>query len=428
MIKPIKIGFVMLLLSIIVVWILIWSGGVSPKINDSQEYLNCANNMVQKHVFYAGDLDEALDFRLFSKRTIGYPLHLIFQYSSVALMTITSGGFLLLSFFLGLAILELITQKSLAYKIYVFLFLFNVSALFHVSFILADLALMALVTLGVYVAMIRNIAVVRKINLIAFLWCLGVLLKPVLLPSLVVWPLVFFYYRYRKGKWLPVVLVPVFVVLMVGARNHQKTSQFEYSSISTINLGRYNAKLLIAHIHGYKAAQNYVSHPIFAIPTNKREYKKYASGVKSMAIQTISKDWVGYIKVHSLGVFKMVLDPGRFELFSIQNKSPLEVSLTEVLLAKDWIKLKSYIFEHPAVWVLFLGLFFLSVLKVILFFFSTKQVLNNPAILVVLLYFIGIAGPVGAARFLLPVGVLFLVCCSLGGLRILDFFQKSSKC
>jgi len=205
------------------------------------------------------------------------------------------------------------------------------------------------------------------------------------------------------------------------------TNQYEYSSISTINLGQYNAKLTVAKAFGYDSAQEYVSRSEFAIPRTSKEYANYRSKVNSLAKSTILDNLKSYITVHTAGSIKMLLDPGRFELYTFFNQPTSDGSLTEMIYAQRWSDIKAVLIKRPVLFVLIIGLFLLAIVKLIGAAFSVAQFKKLSFILIITAYFVIIAGPVGAARFMLPVSVIYLVLACQGIDSILHSLQKSTK-
>jgi hypothetical protein len=123
----------------------------------------------------------------------------------------------------------------------------------------------------------------------------------------------------------------------------------------------------------------------------------------------------------------MILDPGRFELYTFLGITPSAFSLTEMIYAKDWQKLKLFMFSNIGVLGVFLILFLINVFKAFILIFNLKELRKHWFLGLLFLYFLAIAGPVGAARFMLPVSVLYLVFFSVGWVNLSDFFQKRSK-
>jgi hypothetical protein len=209
--------------------------------------------------------------------------------------------------------------------------------------------------------------------------------------------------------------------------NYTNTGQYEYSSISTINLGQYNAKLTIAKGYGYDSAQAYVSRQEFSIPQTAAEYANYKSGVNTLAASTIFENITCYITVHIAGSLKMLLDPGRFELYTYFDEPTSDGSLTELIYAQKWGEVKASLATRPVLFVLFTFLFMLAIVKLFLAALSIVKLKQLSFVLIVTAYFVAIAGPVGAARFMLPVSVIYLVLVCQGTETLLHFFQKSAK-
>ena len=105
-----------------------------PETNDSLEYQKTAKNLVNKNLFYSGDTNETVDYRLFSKRTVGYPVFLVFQNNTTWIVRVASVFLLLLNFFVGLSLLGNLTRKKEASLVFSFLYLLNVPLLLHILF------------------------------------------------------------------------------------------------------------------------------------------------------------------------------------------------------------------------------------------------------------------------------------------------------
>ena len=163
------------------------------------------------------------------------------------------------------------------------------------------------------------------------------------------------------------------------------------------------------------------------VPRTQNEYLDYKKTLQSLATETIFTNWPSYLKIHLLGSVKMILDPGRYELYTFLGVTPSAFSLTEMIYAKDWQKLNRFMFSNIGVLGVFVILFLINLFKVFVFIFSLKELRKYWFFGLIFLYFLAIVGPVGAARFMLPISIVYLVFCSVGWVRLLDFFQKRSK-
>jgi hypothetical protein len=146
-----------------------------------------------------------------------------------------------------------------------------------------------------------------------------------------------------------------------------------------------------------------------------------------MGIKAILENLTAYTQVHILGCIKTIVDPGRFEIYTFFNETTNETSLTEMLFGRNWKGIKkSLSANYLLVFVLLLGTLF-SLLKLLGFLFCLRSCKEMKFLLLTIAYFVIITGPVGAARFFLPVSILFIVCSAIGWSAVLQFFQKGSK-
>jgi hypothetical protein len=398
-----------------------------PTINDGKEYLAAANTLLNCNTLYAGELDATPDYRLYSKRTLGYPMYLVLQHLNTTVTLISSVALVLLNFFLGIQILSILKTKRRGYAWFAVFFAVYIPLLLHISFPLSDLLLCTVVSTSVLVFYDSKNTTHSKLISMGLLWGLGLLLKPVLLPTIIFSPLVYFYFRFNKGQSSIALFFPLIVFLVGSGINYINTNQYEYSSISTINLGQYNAKLTIAKGYGYDSAQAYVSRPEFSIPETATEYANYKSEVTALATSTIYENMASYMIVHIAGSVKMLLDPGRFELYTYFNEPTSDGSLTEMIYAQKWEELEIKLAKRPVLFMLFTFLFLLAIVKLFLASFSIVKIKTLCFPLIITAYFVAITGPVGAARFMLPVSVIYLVLVCQGLETVLHFFQKSTK-
>jgi hypothetical protein len=333
----------------------------------------------------------------------------------------------LLNFFIGLLLLKHYTLKRLAFLLYSIGFVTQLAFLLHVGFVLSDLFLASLVSVLVLIYHTSKSSFKVKTIAISILWASALLVKPVLLPTAWLSPLVFVFLLVKHKKAESFTLLPFLAFVVFSFLNYTSTNSFEYSSISTINLTQYNAKLTIAKKYGYDSAQQFVNTPSLAVPRTEAEYSSYLVNAKEMGIKTILENLTAYTQVHILGCVKMIVDPGRFELYTFFNEKTNETSLTEMLFGRNWQEIKqSLSANYWLVFVLLLSTLF-SLLKLLGFVFCLRSWKQMKFLLFTIAYFVVITGPVGAARFFLPVSILFIVCSAIGWSNILQSFQKGSK-
>jgi hypothetical protein len=398
-----------------------------PVVNDSVEYQNLANNLISNNLYFSGNAQTDVDYRLFSKRTPGYALFLAFQKNQIALLIAQVLCYLLLVI-LGLKLLQQFSKTQFSKKMYLAIVLFSPVLLFHSQLKLSDLLLSIIVLISLTIWFENRVQVKNKWRLIFVFWSIGLLVKPVLLPSLILLPFVALYLFIKSRIFTKLVILPIAIWASICYVNYTTTSVFEYSSISTINLAHYNAKLTIASKYGNDSAQHFTDSKIYLIPTLPQTYRAYLSNLNTAAKDAILQNFPTYLKIQTMGMAKMLLDPGRWELYTYFNQNTADGSLTELLYARKWTELNAKMQSNKALFYSFILLLIINLIKVLGIAFSflrpTKQWFVLAAISA---YFLAITGPIGAARFMLPATILSIVLSVYGWTLFLNFFQKRSK-
>lgn len=400
-------------------------------LNDSAEYLQLAHNLAHKNIHYSGNLNNHIDYRLFSKRPALYSLFILYgavgnQLVAKFIQTIL----LLLLFFIGLEIINACgkSYKS-AYWFYAILFPCTLGVFLSAQFIMADLLLALFIGLIIlHFLLYKNSKNVRFLRTIAILWALSIIIKPIMLPSAFVAVALIFpiWHRHKIVLWS--MSLPIVLVLAVTGMNYVLTSVPHFSSISAINRVHYNAKLVIAHDYGADSATTYVDKQELNIPKNKTALKHYLTFASTYSSSTLKTHLLTYSKIHLAGIFKSLLEPGRFELYTFFGQETKDLSLTEQLMAGNFNLVLAEMRKGGWIAALYLALLLIAVLKFLGFLLSLFKKDQNVWIMVgIVAYFVGIAGPIGAFRFLMPAIIPFLILSSLGLSRLLIFFQKGSK-
>ncbi len=399
-----------------------------PLIFDSIEYQFAAQNFYEHNVLYSGDLMQEVDYRLYSKRTPGYPIFQIYNWNLSWLVILAQSLLLVLCFFAGLDVLKSLKSNTLSYKIYSWLMLLSPVLIIHSQLILADLVLMTSVTVLISILITSKLDLRTRCLLLSLLMIIAVLVKPVMMPALAFFVIAFVYVLIRHKRFIPSLLAPIVVVIGVSLLNKNFSGVSEYSSISTINIAQYNAKLTIANAYGFDSAQAFTSSNIYQIPRDDQQYKMYKNNLQEAGKSAIIENLGAYLKVHIIGSVKMILDPGRYELYTYSGAPTAERSLTELLYARQWNELANAMWSKPVLSILFVLLLIINILKVIGGLFIFKNITKNHWIIIATcIYFVGITGPIGAARFFIPCLILFSILSAEGWSRLLNTFQKSSK-
>ena len=197
-------------------------------LRDSSEYLMLAKNLAEQSTHYAGDIEEATDMRLFSKRPMGYALFLsIGGLCSNAFIKLIQIFFILLLFVVGLQILRAVKLSHIT-GIYSLLFALSLPLYISSQWIMADLLLAVLLALCIYYFILYQINGHNSDHKRFFLLLgLSVLVKPIMLPLCLGVSLFYLIASVFKGKIKLISLFPALVILMVFMMN-------KISSISTL--------------------------------------------------------------------------------------------------------------------------------------------------------------------------------------------------
>ena len=392
-------------------------------LRDSAEYDYLASNLYHHGVHYCGDVADTKDVRLYTKRTLGYPLFFIFQFMHEDALIIAQcclGVFLFLS---GLYLLYLNSTSRIGVVLYTLFYMLLIVMVLHVSFVMADLLLGAVV-MSTYLWLIGGGA--SKHTYLSVLWLFAVLVKPIVLVSLFAVPVILVFGVVRSKYKMWVYALPLIAVLAVCWLNFRHTGVLHYSSITTINVANYNAMLCLSRVHGQEKADSITSALYRGSIEDEEAFQTYTTKLNDHGKKVLTKHWKDYLFVSIFGGIKMVVDPGRFDLYSYFQKSDPEISLTQLLYAGNLKEITKQVGTN--VWLLsFLilgaaaGVFRSAGLVLSLFYKPKKAYVLG---LLFVLYFVLLTGPLGAARFLLPVGALF---CALAAQAWSALFQKSSK-
>jgi hypothetical protein len=418
--------FLTLILALLAIFIYSFLSG-TLLFKDQQEYLQTASNLMNNNLLYSKNTTDFIDYRSFAKRPLALPLYVLFNHQNIYLIRVSQATVILLIFFIGLLFLRVFTSTKRSFLLFGVLFSLNFTFLVHSSFVFADLLLSAIVTIATFLYFDKRNAEKNKSIWLGFLWAIALAIKPVLLPSLVFIPFFMGYYLIKKKEIYWPFLFPFLVYFFTSSLNYQNTGRFEYSSMTTINLVQYNARLTIADAFGYDSAMAFSENKAFTIPSSKEEYARYKVEASKICTNAILDNISSYIKIHVLGSVKMVVDPGRFDLYNYFGMSTENDSVTEEFLGGRYNQALNHLRDGGWLILLFLALLGISLLKLAGFLFSISTIRKTWPLFFVVIYFMAVTGPVGAARLFLPVSVIFLIISILGLEKMLYFFQKRSK-
>jgi hypothetical protein len=355
---------------------------------DSREYLCAA-----KSVFMSQVPDSCLDNLQGhqlpqTRRTVGYPF-LIYITGAVPLLLIALQSLIsLLLPVLAKSTLSLLTAAKRPHALLQWLMLLSPLQFFYTGFLMPEIWTEFLLLLLLYLYL--------KDNVLGMMLCLSalILLKPVFILLLFI-ATAFAFFGIRR-RWI--LLLSWIPVLIAGFLHYQKWDLWHYSSVAVENKWSYNQRVAL------ESAMEPTKVDSFYLAQDKvllnLDYKHKSHYMDSLANINISTHLKGYFSSHIKGCVKMLFDPGRYDFvaFMALPEGQGFMQANGLNSIADAFKRQS-----PIVW-LYLVLFCLVGLVKWIYFISgvRKQPRLGLTLLAIMVIFIGVTGPVGSARYLLP--------------------------
>lgn len=385
-------------------------------LNDSQEYLQAAENLYQEGVLYSDDLNGAIREEAYTRRPPVYPLLL-----GLALMTGSAFPVLLLQMLLSLLSITLVYKMFIKDPKHVWLpallLLMTPAQFIYSNQVMAEIPFQCILVLLLWCiyryeeSSTKN----RLIWLANLLLTLGMATKPVLFPLALLWMLIsiFIFLRIRKTVFLVALLLPLLWISVYTFRNHTRTGSLQYSSIQTTNLVNYNLRYYLIASQGSEVAAQKID-ALYETCAEESTYKLRSKCLEKEARKVIIERPLKYAWFHLKGSLRFFFDPGRFDLVNFfplldrgapgfleeLNKHGLKGSIR---VLKD---------QGPLLVGGIFLIFLFKLIKIIGFFlylFRSKQSWIFRGLLLGLVAYLALlTGPLGASRFMLPVE-LFII-------------------
>ena len=221
-------------------------------------------------------------------------------------------------------------------------------------------------------------------------------------------------WRRQQAALALIAAVPLTIVGCYMGWNQQRTGYFHFSSIAEINLLHYNAAGVVRQIDGPKAEEQWVGR-VLEEAGKQPDFAARQQVIQARAGAVLWAHPMVYTRQHVQGMATMFADPGRFDVSQFLDlRTPAEGGL--LVQARNG-RLMQAVGRLP--WGL------LSVLGLVLLANATRFVLavrgffalktripkfshGRWLMLGLLMYVALLTGPLGAARFLVPVWPLLL--------------------
>lgn len=227
-------------------------------------------------------------------------------------------------------------------------------------------------------------------------------------------------WRYRRPAVTAIGFLPVLVVGLYMLWNQQRTGYFHFSSIAEINLLQYNAAGVLRQIAGLEAEEKWVTQVIDQA-NGAPDFAARQRFIQAQASAMLTAHIGLYARQHAQGMVALFLDPGRFDLSQLLGWLPPAGGglLTQARQGRLWQAATSLPWGQLGLLGLILLANIVRVGAAVRGFYRLKH--GNAAwrygrwvAAGLLLYVAALTGPLGAARFLVPVWPLLLALALVG--------------
>ncbi|MFN4915686.1 MAG: hypothetical protein ACK5FT_10255 [Sphingomonadales bacterium] len=360
---------------------------------DSGEYRNAAVNLLAGNGWSAclpNDVCDQLSLPE-TRRTPGYPI----------LIGITGfTGILLLIQTILVACIPYLMHKLLVkmgkescLKIAMMLLLLYPLQYFYSAMLMPDI----LCQVGVLCLVIAWIE--QRWLWVSILLTLLLLLKPVFMPLAWLVLVAKFWIKNKQRIWLA---LPVAVVFLVSWLNFRQTGLIHYTSMPVSNAFEYNIRNLTKETSSedyYRAA---------ALKMDSMDFSGKYLFMQNETTKAIRLSPLKYAYLHMLGACKALIDPGRYDLVAY-----FKLPQGNGFMSNNGIR--AWASQHPLIWVYIVLFALLAFIKTILAVVAMfKPIQHKWILLFPLLYTLLVVGPVGSARYLLPVMPIMIVLAAIG--------------
>lgn len=428
-------GLFILALAIIHLFFFLWQiQHQGYLLQDSEEYLYAAQNIIDKQTLYSGDLEQEIDPVLYTKRPLGYPLFLSL-FKSIGLPIAAVLLFQnLLSIFSILLCRKLFIEYGYSKKydpLLILLLALTPSHFIYANMIMAESLLQFLIVIMAYcLHQIKQKTDWKWLLALQMTICLALLVKPVMYVWVIPNALLLIVFLAKKMKpaiLASLALLPLLVIGLVMGRNHKMTGDYSFSSIQSINLVFYNAHFFNTKLVGMDAAEAEIKQ--LKSDVDDLPYEQKWKTLRHWATSKISSEPYSYASFHARGVVTFFLDPGRFDLYEFFHlKGDHYPGMLHYFSESGISGVLQYLKKQNLLVVLTLLIIalvnFIKVASAIFYFVKEKNKPNTIWYLALLIAFLAFAtGPLGASRFAVPV-VPFILFMSVLGIKALTSFNK----
>ncbi|MDU0372598.1 hypothetical protein ACFPAF_19510 [Hymenobacter endophyticus] len=401
-----------------------------PFFPDSDRYVQAARNLRDAGLLYALPLhEEPLQLQEYTIRPPGYPVFLLLTGGAgtafPGLTLLLQNALSLLNLWLTLRWLARSTGGLHPWQWGAVLLLAVLApAQFIYANVLMSETLLQTAVVVLWLSITKLLAGQwqrRTLSRTAVAAALALLIKPVFWPFAAVFLGigVVLGWRRRRISLVAISVLPLLAASLWMARNQRQTGYFHFSSISEINLLRYNARGVLQAAQGSAAAEQFVRATL-AAAERQPGFAAQQQYVQQHALAVLVQHPGTLVGQELRGVLTFFLDPGRFDVVHFLRLPQTAGSgLLQLLNQRSYAVALGYLQSLPL--GLLAGLLLLLSANVARLFLVLKFSFNSRypwavrlGLVSLVLYVALLTGPLGAARFTVPVLPLLLAAAGAG--------------
>jgi hypothetical protein len=375
---------------------------------DSYEYLDVANN-VQQLLF----LEQGENFSSFAKRPPVYPifLSLFLSFHPVIIMAVQS----VIGCFSVLILFRILNDFGIKLDNWFLGFLLLTPSVFIYTQLFMSEWLIFFLLSQLFFLLTRKQFSAKNFALVQLITLALAFTKPVFYPLIYLNFLFFGIYFIKKRRFSLWLFIPI-LVLQSYLNLNEKISGYRYfSTIENINLISYNLYYFKSATQSPEVAEVWID-SIYTPQYAALSIKQQNDYLKNIAYAEIKNAPFSYGFYHIATAIRGIFDPGRFDLMTFFKKEDGKQGFLEIF---NGMKSIDELFKDKLSYV-YLLLIPIGVVNCVKLFYATSFVLTQKLdvrlyyLIVTLLAYILLTGPVNSSRYMMPLQGIIIVFALLG--------------
>ena len=239
--------------------------------------------------------------------------------------------------------------------------------------------------------------------------------KPIFYPLIYLNLVYFAFYFYKKKVFSITLFLPLICLWLYLGFNNYRTGYTHFSSIENTNLIDYNLYYFKTNEESKEIADKWIQ-DIYTKSEKYSDFKSRSLFLKEQARQEIAKHLFSYSWYHFYTSLRGCIDPGRFDLMTYFKREDGKQGFLEILNSGKSVK-SLLDNKYFYIYLLLVPLFLAQLIKissVISYIAAMRRRVNllHFYLLLVMLCYILISGPVNSSRYMMPLqGFLIVIGC-----------------